>query len=394
MLPILGPVSKTTFSPALPNERRRGCIGGSTACYLWDVNKHEEAAVKIFQFDDESKWNPFFAECTSAGVKNEARVALLYQKMVDSDMKSESQLFYAAPVVDDELPFIYTCPDIAVRRVGYADHYCQLKWQVTGKDDWSFHTKRCTRGITHGQCECKAVKHSDQLYIEMKASKAAEDHIASASALDRKFAADPKNSCRRIGQKEYFRDADTGETLKAEYIKILQSGWSTWWSEYRPFAIAFYDTWLRWYWEGLRDAESTAAIRRAVTNFNAETKAAAARAEALKASGKFEPEEVQMLIGKSKRKHIDIDELLSLRPGDDADMQKCKQWTAMRHRVASNTRALKDQGVTAVGLKTLTSQISTFVGADTSAVFSRWLLSSAAAASTVCPVGAKRKRVD
>lgn len=310
-LPDLGPVTLDTVSPPLPNARRKGSIGGSTIQLVCDEKTHEDAARRIFQFDNQ-QWNRLFVFYTTLGVKNEAPSALHGQELIDDDEGSHSEILYAAPAADDELPFAYVCPDVILRRPGKHDVTAQIKFKAAkaGCSDWTYHRVSCIRKKQHQThaCECPPPSfHVDQLFWEAKVSKVMANYLIASSKLDGKG--------------------------KTEFLPIRQTHYLPWWRDRRPHVVLFYDRYLRWYWEGDRSPEATYYIRELVRTHNEATQMAA-----VEAAMTADLDERAELLAKAKRAMIDIDALLRSRPESDADMEKCRKWTRMRRRTAEHAK--------------------------------------------------------
>jgi len=262
--------------------------------------------VRIFQFDGQ-QWNLLFVFYTSRGVKNEAASALDGRRLIDLDAGSQSEILYAAPAADEELPFAYVCPDVILRRPGKSDVTAQVKYKASkeGDEKWTYHAPSCKEKQQTHQCLCPPPWfHIDQLFWEAKVSKVAANYLIASSKCDGKG--------------------------KTEFLPIKQTHYLPWWRERRASVVKFYDQCLKWYWEGDRSAEATHMIRRIVADHNEETQMAAVDAQMTP-----DLEERKMLLAKSKRPVIDIEELLKMRPESDADMEKCRKWTRMRQRVSA-----------------------------------------------------------
>lgn len=278
--------------------------------------KYDEAAKRIFQLDS-MQWKRLFVKYTSAGVKNEATIALAGKARIDKDARSDSEILYAAPAADPELPWAYVCPDVIIRRQGKSDFYCQIKYKAKSeelKNPPSIH-RFCPAPNTHA-CKCPVAPwYIDQLFWEGKVTGGHTNYLIAG-------------------------------TLKhTEFIPLKPIDHPTWWRERRPFAVQFYDRFLRWYWEGDRSDDAVRHMRRVVKEHNAETEVSEALADFTD-----DAEERADLLGRAKRPIIDVDVLLQSRPESDDDMRTCRKWTMMRRDVADQAGQLKSVIQTIAGM--------------------------------------------
>jgi hypothetical protein len=117
-----------------------------------------------------------------------------------------------------------------------------------------------------------------------------------------------------------------GSHVKTDYLEWTTKRIPTWWRDIYVQIVGFYDTYLRWYWEDLRDEATLMPIRSRVNAYNEEV---------LKWNS-VNPD-------KPARLTYDINTLLAKRPIDEADIAKCRAWTDMRNTVRQRVLTVRSR---------------------------------------------------